>query len=134
MKKVMKRLVTMVMLVTLTICATLGVSADTDAGNTYQIENVTVIFDADSQLSVEQQEMIAQLLANPEYGVSQVNLICNLFGHKNTQEGVSTITHKVSATSPRCLKEFFTITTCSRCNESTVERDAWGYISCCPED
>ena len=130
----MKRLVTVVMLVTLTICATLGVSADTDAGNTYQIENVTVIFDADSQLSAEQQENIAELLVNPEYGVSQANLICNIFGHKNSMEGVTTITHKVSATSPRCLKEFFTITTCSRCNESTVERDAWGYISCCPED
>ena len=130
----MKRLVTVVMLVTLTICATLGVSADTDAGNTYQIENVTVIFDADSQLSAEQQENIAELLVNPEYGVSQANLICNIFGHKNTQEGVSTITHKVSATSPRCLQEFFTITTCSRCNESTVERNGMRYISCCPED
>ena len=134
MKKIMKRLVTVVMLVTLTICATLGVSADTDAGNTYQIENVTVIFDADSQLSAEQQENIAELLVNPEYGVSQANLICNIFGHKNTQEGVSTITHKVSATSPRCLQEFFTITTCSRCNESTVERNGMRYISCCPED
>ena len=134
MKKTLKRLMTVVMLVTLAIFATLGVSADSNTGNTYQIETVTVIFDTDSQFSVEQQEIIAQLLVNPEYGVSQANLICNIFGHKNTQEGVTTITHKVSATSPRCLKEFFTITICSRCNESTVERDAWGYISCCPED
>ena len=130
----MKRLVTVVMLVTLTIFATLGVSADTNAGNTYQIENVTVVFDVDSQLSVEQQEMIAQLLVNPEYGVSQANLICNIFGHKNTVEGVMTITHKAKANSPRCLEEFFTITTCSRCNESTVERDGMSYITCCPED
>lgn len=134
MKKTMKRLVTIVMLVTLTICATIGVSADSNAGNTYQIGNVTVIFDANSQLSLEQQEMIAQLLVNPGYGVSQANLICNIFGHKNTTEGVSTVTHKVLPDSPRCLEEFFTITTCSRCNESTVERNAWGYISCCPED
>lgn len=134
MKKIIKRFVAIVMLVALIILATLGVSADTNAGNSYQIEDVTVIFDADSQLSVEQQEMIAQLLVNPEYGVSQVNLICNLFGHKTTQEGVSTITHKVSSTNPRCLRELFTITTCSRCNESTVERDAAVYISCCPED
>jgi hypothetical protein len=134
MKKIAKRLVLIVMLVTLTICATLGASADTNTGNIYQIENITIIFDADSQLSAEQQENIAQLLVNPEYGVAQANLICNIFGHKNTTEGVTTITHKVSATSPRCLKELFTITTCSRCNESTVERNAAVYISCCPED
>ena len=134
MKKLLKRLILIVMLVTLTVCATLGVSADTISGNTYQVGNVTVVFDADSQFSIAQQENIAQLLVNPEYGVAQANLICNIFGHKNSMEGVTTITHKVSATSPRCLQEFFTITTCSRCNESTVERDGMCYISCCPED
>lgn len=134
MKKQMKKIMLVVMLVTLTIFSTLGVSADINAGNTYQIENITVIFDVDSQLSVEQQENIAQLLANPEQGVAQANLICNIFGHKNSIEGVTTITHRVSETSPRCLEEYFTITTCSRCNESTVERDGYAYISCCPED
>ena len=134
MKKSMKRLVAIVMFVTLAIFSTLGVSADTSVGNTYQIEDVTVVFDANSQLSVEQQEMIAQLLVNPEYGVSQANLICNIFGHKNTVEGVTTITHKAKANNPRCLQELFTITTCSRCNESTVERNAMSYITCCPED
>ena len=130
----MKRLTIILMIITLAVCSTFGVSADEKVGNTYQIENVTVVFEADSQLSAEQQENIAQLLVNPEYGVTQANLICNIFGHKNTTEGVSTITHKVSATSPRCLEEFFTITTCSRCNESTVERHAAVYIFCCPED
>lgn len=130
----MKRLTIILMIITLAVCSTFGVSADEKVGNTYQIENVTVVFEADSQLSAEQQENIAQLLVNPEYGVTQANLICNIFGHKNTTEGVSTITHKVSATSPRCLEEFFTITTCSRCNESTVERNAAVYIFCCPED
>lgn len=132
----MKRsiIILMVIAITITIFNPLSISADEMPGNYYQIDNVTVVFDDDSQLSNEQKETIAQLLVNPEYGVSQVNLICNIFGHKNTQEGVSTITHKVSGTDPRCLREFFTITTCSRCNESTVERNAAVYISCCPED
>ena len=130
----MKRIGLIAIVIALTLFSMVGVSADEAIGNTYQIGNVTIIFDANSQLTVEQQEFISQLLANPEYGVAQANLICNIFGHKNTQEGVSTITHKVSATSPRCLEEFFTITTCSRCNESTVERNAWGYITCCPEE
>ena len=134
--KISKKIISFILLLTIILAfsTTLSISADELTGNTYQIDNVTVVFSADSQLSAEQQENIAQLLVNPEYGVSQANLICNLFGHKNTTEGVSTITHKVNVISPRCLEEFFTITTCSRCNESTVERNAAVYISCCPED
>lgn len=130
----MKKITIILMVVVLTVCSTFGVSADGVTGNAYQIENVTVIFYADSQLSNEQQEAIANMLVNPEYGVAQANLICNIFGHKNATEGVSTITHKVSATSPRCLEEFFTITICSRCDETIVERNAAVYIFCCPED
>lgn len=130
----MKRLTIIAMVIILTICSTFGVSAYEIAGNTYLIEDVTVIFDTDSQLSIEQQERIAQLLVNPEYGTSQANLICNIFGHKNTTEGVSTITHKATTYNPRCLEEFFTITICSRCDETVVERNGYGYITCCPED
>lgn len=130
----MRKFGLLTMVILLTFFATIGASADTIGGNTYQIENVTIIFDEDSQLSVDQQERIAQLLVNSEYGFSQANIICDIFGHKNTMEGVTTITHKVSASSPRCLQELFTITTCSRCNESTVERNGACYISCCPED
>lgn len=130
----MKNLAGILLAVILTISFTLGISADGIVGNTYQIGDVTVIFEPDSQFSNEQQEMIAQLLVNSEYGVSQANLICDIFGHKNMQEGVSTITHCALPDDPRCLQEFFTITTCSRCNESTVDRDGYRYITCCPEE
>jgi hypothetical protein len=130
----MKKLIIIAMVSILLIASTVGISADEAIGNTYQIGNVTVVFDGNSQFSEEQQESIAQLLVNSEYGVAQANLICNIFGHKNTTEGVTTITHKAKENNPRCLEEFFTITTCSRCNESTVERNGYGYITCCPED
>lgn len=130
----MKKIGFIAIVLLLTFFSTIGTSADQTIGNVYQIENITVIFDADSQLTTEQQESVAQLLVNPEYGVVQANLICDIFGHKTTMEGVTTITHKVKENSPRCLQELFTITTCSRCNESTVERDGFGYITCCPED
>lgn len=122
------------MVIALMACATFGASADENIGNTYQIDNITVMFDADSQFSDEQQETIANLLAYPEYGVAQANLICNIFGHKNTTEGVTTITHKAKATSPRCFQENFIVTTCSRCDEYTVERASYYYITCCPVD
>lgn len=130
----MKRIGLITIIIILTFFSTIGVAADEIAGNSYQIENVTVIFDADSQLTTEQQENIARLLVSPENGVAQANLICNIFGHKNSMEGVTTITHCVFPDDPRCLQVFFTITTCSRCNESTVERDGYRYITCCPED
>ena len=130
----MKKIIAVIMVIILATCATINVSADEITGNIYQIDNTTIIFDEDSKFSNEQQEMIAQLLTNLEYGVSQANLICNIFGHKNTTEGVTTITHRASATEPRCLQENFIITTCSRCNESTVERASYFYIPCCPED
>ena len=129
-----KVILIVIIVVMLMVSATLSASADNTVGNTYQVDNVTVIFDVDSQLSSGQQEAIADLLVNPEYGVAQANLICNIFGHKNTSETVVTITHKVLAESPRCLQENFTVTTCSRCNESTVERNSYAYISCCPEE
>ena len=132
MKKLMKTLVVLLMVVVCIICSTFGIFADSSSENKYQIDGVTVIFDTNSQLSKEQQETIAHLLVNPEYGVAQVNLICNIFGHKNTSETVVTITHKVNDLSPRCLQENFIVTTCSRCNESTVERASYFYITCCP--
>ena len=122
------------MAIIFTLTLTLGVSADSIGEKQYQIDNVTVIFDANSQFSSEQQETIANLLVHPEYGVAQANLICNIFGHKNTTEGVTTITHKIFEESPRCMQENFIVTTCSRCDEYTVERASYYYITCCPED
>lgn len=130
----MKRLTVLVMVVLLAVCSAVNISANEVVGNVYQIQNVTVIFDADSQFSDEQQEMLAQLLVTPEYGVSKANLICSIFGHKNTSETVISITHKASETDPRCLQENFVLTNCSRCDETTVERVSYFYIPCCPED
>ena len=130
----MKRLIVGFLVVVTLLCACVGVSADEATGNRYTVDGVTVVFDADSQFSVEQQEAIANLLVHPEYGTSTAGLMCTLFGHKNTSETAITITHKYNVESPRCLQENFVVTSCSRCGESTVERVSYKYISCCPED
>ena len=130
----MRKISIMFITIVLVVCSVINVSADTIVGNVYQVNNTTIIFENNSEFSNEQQEMIAQLLVNPEYAISPANLICDIFGHKNTTEGVTTITHRVSAMSPRCLQENFIVTTCSRCNASTVERASYFYITCCPED
>ncbi len=130
----MKKFVSILLVTVLMISASISVSADEMSGNTYNIDNVTVIFDENSQFSNEKQEAIANLLVNPEYGVATAGILCNLLGHKNTTETVVTITHCYNVESPRCMQEIFAVTTCSRCDESTVERLGYSFITCCPED
>ena len=130
----MKKVIAIVLVTVLMLCACVNASADEVCGNAYTINNTTVIFDENSQFSVEQQEIIAHMIVCPEESTSTYGLMCTLFGHKNTSESVTTITHKYNVESPRCLQEYFLITTCSRCNETTTERTGYRYISCCPED
>ena len=130
----MKKVISFLLVTILIISACVGASANEVGGNAYVFDNVTVIFDENSQFSNEKQESIANLLINPEYGLSTAGLMCTLFGHKNTTETVITITHKYNVEAPRCLQEIFAVTTCSRCDEASVERLGYSYISCCPED
>ena len=129
----MKKLASILLVAMLLICACITPSADENYGNTYQIENKTIIFDATSAFSVEEQQHIACLIANSEQSSSTYGLTCTLFGHKNTSETVVAITHCAKETSPRCLQELFAVTTCSRCGETSTVRTSYKYITCCPE-
>lgn len=130
----MKKVISIALATILILCVCISSSANQSFGNVYEIENKTIIFDETSAFSVEEQQHIAELIANPENQVSTYGLVCTLFGHKNTSETVVSITHCVNADDPRCLQELFAVTTCSRCDESTVERTGYSYITCCPED
>ncbi len=115
-------------------CYAISAFAIEQVGNTYDIGDKTIIFEAGSSFTVEQQQIIARQLADPEYGVAPANLMCGLFGHKTTGETVIALTHKAKATAPRCLEEYYALTACSRCDYQNVERTGFMYISCCPED
>lgn len=130
----MKKVLTLLFATILILCACLSSSADQSIGNVYEFEDQTIIFDASSAFSVEEQQRIAEIIVNPKNETSTYGLTCTLFGHKNTSETVVSITHCAKANSPRCLQELFAVTTCSRCGESTVERTGYSYITCCPED
>ena len=130
----MKKIIVLILSISMLFALPTNAHASADIGNTYEINNVTVIFEVNSSLDAKTQERIANYIVSPEYGLSTAGLICTLFGHNNTSETVTTITHKVNSTDPRCLKEIFTVTTCSRCDETSMERDSYKYISCCPEE
>ncbi len=131
MKKIISILLATILLTTICIITP---SANESANTVYTIGSKTIVFNVSSAFTIEEQQNIAEMLANSEQEHSTYGLMCTLFGHKNTTESVLTITHCVDTKSPRCLQETFNVTTCSRCGETTTERISYYYITCCPED
>lgn len=99
----------------------------------YEYGNKTVIFNETTQFSAEQRVKIAEYLANgaETSDAETYGLTCTLFGHKYVEDYVTTITHCVSDTQPRCLQEDFEIGECSRCGDTYSNRIAYKYITCC---
>lgn len=62
---------------------------------------------------------------------STYGLTCTLLGHKIEGTIVSAITHKVSSTSPRCLRRTYNYEACTRCDYETSELIKSEYIVCC---
>ncbi len=128
----MKKIITLFLTIAMLLCFCFSASANEEIGNTYQIGNTTIIFEIESAFTAEQQQAIAEYVANPEYGIAKANVLCSLFGHKNTTELVTAVTHNASPTEPKCKQETFEVTYCSRCDESTMVLVNVSYISCCP--
>ena len=64
-------------------------------------------------------------------GVATYGLTCTLLGHKLESSTVSTITHKVRSTSPRCLRKTYNYESCTRCDYENSALKSQIYISCC---
>ena len=98
-----------------------------DAEYTVEFEN--------TNLSEEQREAIAHnLVFGEDDTVQTYGLMCTLFGHNTEENKVSVITHKVKTTSPRCKRESYLVTICTRCDYQEQELTSTSYIVCCPID
>lgn len=64
-------------------------------------------------------------------GVATYGLTCTLFGHKLESSAVTTITHKVRSSSPRCLKKIYNYESCTRCDYENSTLASQVYITCC---
>ena len=109
-------------------------SASANQSFVIRIENTDVIFDNHTSLTEEEMQRIAVSLMHNEQNVQTYGLWCNLFGHKNQTEYVTTITHEVNPVIPRCLQERWEVITCTRCGNTEGTRLSYSYIDCCPED
>ncbi len=96
-------------------------------------EHIEIIIE-NEDISEETKEKIITFYSNGGEeceGATTYGLTCTLFGHKLESSTVSTITHKVRTTSPRCLRKTYNYKACTRCDfeESTLLSST--YIVCC---
>lgn len=127
MKKILALSLALVLLASLCV----SVSAETAENHIVHLEGVDVIFEETSSLSAEAKQRVAEQLVYGESSVTTYGLMCTLFGHKTTTEIVTTISHRVNATSPRCLEETWQVVTCSRCDYTESTCIASSMIDCC---
>ena len=128
----MKKVITLFLVIMLISIFSLSAFATSEEIYVYEINNVSIIFDKNDAFDASTREMIAHKLAHDDDAVTPYGLMCTLFGHKYEASGVTTITHCVEPTDPRCLEEYFYVQVCTRCEDSIVERTGLSYISCCP--
>ena len=130
----MKKILALLLAMMLSVSFCMTVSA-TDVENTYHYGNFEIVFEKGSAFSEETKQVIADYIVNGDDGATTYNLMCTLFGHKETVEAVTTISHKVRTTDPRCLRQRWEVSACSRCNEALGMTElSRTYITCCAED
>lgn len=96
---------------------------------TVTVNEVVFVFDADTTEDFRN-KFIAHYF-NHDEEASAYGLMCTLFGHKLESSIVTTITHKVRSTAPRCLQEKFNVEACTRCDYTNSTLLNSTYISCC---
>lgn len=95
----------------------------------YAEGEVTYIFE--EGVSQEMQERIIAHFNGEESSDSSTYSLCDIFGHKIEYTNSIRVTHKVSATAPRCLQKDYTVEVCTRCDYTTEYLKTQDYIYCC---
>lgn len=127
----MKRFFAILLVLTLLTCTfALPVSAKNTTNENTEIEIII-----NDEVSEETKAKIERYFANGEPfendGATTYGLTCTLLGHNIKISSVSAVTHKASATAPRCLKKTYDYEECTRCDyeqATLVDRE---YIYCC---
>lgn len=95
--------------------------------------NVEIIIKG--EVSEETKEKIEKYFATGEPTIDNnattYGLTCTLLGHKLQNSIVEVTTHKVRATSPRCVTKTYDYDACTRCDYETSTLVGTEYIVCC---
>lgn len=129
----MKKIIALILVVISLFCV-ISVSAGAEGASedtvTVTVNEVEFIFDADTTEEFRE-KAIEHYLNGEDDNTTTYGLMCTLFGHKTESSVITAVTHKVSATSPRCLRETYNVETCSRCDYTKSTKISSEYISCC---
>lgn len=126
----MKKIIITALMLLLCITMPITAYANDFFGNAYEIDNTTIQFASDSVFTEEEQLKIVNKFITDESEIAPINIMCSIFGHKYTSEIVTTVTHEVRTSSPRCLREKFNVSVCSRCGYTKTEHISSEYINC----
>ncbi len=129
----MKRIISLIMAVVSLFCV-MSVAAGAqgvDEGTvTVTVDETVFIFDAETTEDFRE-KFIANYFNGEDEGATAYGLMCTLFGHKLESSVVAAVTHKASATSPRCRRDTYNVETCSRCDYTKSTMIDSKYIVCC---
>ena len=129
----MKKIIALIMAMVCVFSAmTISVYADGEEENTVTVtvNDIEFVFDADTTEEFRS-KTIAHYFGHGNDGTDSYGLTCTLFGHKLENSITTAITHKASATDPRCLRQMFNTEVCTRCDYTNSTLINTAYISCC---
>lgn len=109
----------------------ISASAEETSENIIVNDGQTVFIFENGVSSEMQSRFIADYYNLDNDGAETYGLTCTLLGHKLESSTAITITHKVRTTAPRCLREYYDLEACSRCDYSNSTFLYSEYISCC---
>ena len=127
-KRFLSLLLTLAVLTGLFVIPTSAV--ETEEVATAEIE----IFIENEDISEETKAKIIAYYSDPNHeddGIATCGLTCTLFGHKLESTTVRSVTHKASATAPRCLEKIYDYDACTRCDYEKSTLLSSSYIYCC---
>ncbi len=129
----MKRIISLIMAVVSLFCVmsvSVGAQGVDEGTVTVTVNETVFIFDVNTSKEFRE-KVIAHYFHGENDGATTYGLTCTLFGHKLESSVVAAVTHKVSATSPRCRRDTYNVETCSRCDYVNSRMLSSVYIVCC---
>ena len=94
--------------------------------------HIEIIFEGN--VSDEYKEKATHYFLNGEEnedGSCTYGIICQMNGHNLESNIITKITHKVNKFDPRCLKETYYYSACTRCSYESTTLISSVYITCC---
>ena len=129
----MKRIISLIMAVVSLFCVmsvSAGANGVDDGTVTVTVNETDFIFDANTTEEVRER-IIDNYFNGEDDTATTYGLICTLFGHKIETTSLTTVTHKVRTTAPRCRRDTYSVDTCSRCDYTESTLTSSNYIACC---